>query len=291
MRSMTGYGVGRIENDSYDLKVEIRSVNSRFTDINIRLPKIIFNLEDTVRKEIKENISRGKLEVYINMNIYNSGNIDVKPNMGLANSYYEAIKTIGNELKIEKPISLTDIYLREGVLEVHQIENDSSMYKESILEATRLAISSLIEMREAEGTNLKQILIEDVSKLRSLLDKVNEIAPKVIEDNLKRLEEKIKNVVNEEKLDIQRLTTELAIMADKLAIDEEIDRLFSHLSQFDSIINSTEPVGRKLDFLVQEINREINTIGSKSTNIEVLGFVVDMKSQVEKLREQIQNIE
>ncbi|MBL7575283.1 TIGR00255 family protein [Peptoniphilus asaccharolyticus DSM 20463] len=291
MRSMTGYGVGKIENEHYDLKVEIRSVNSRFTDINIRLPKIIFNLEETVRKNIKERISRGKLDVYINLNIYNSDNMNVKANLDLARNYHSALSSLSEEFNISKPITLSDLYLREGVLEVHEIENDSSFYKEAIFEATSLAISSLIEMREDEGKNLKEILIKDKDLLYDMVSKVNEKAPKVVEENLKKVEDKIKSITGEEKLDIQRLTTELAIMADKLAIDEEIGRLFSHISQFDSIIDSKEPVGRKLDFLVQEINREVNTIGSKSTNVEILGLVVDMKSQVEKLREQIQNIE
>lgn len=291
MRSMTGYGVGRIENENYDLKVEIRSVNSRFTDINIRLPKIIFNLEEVVRKSIKERISRGKLDVYINLDIYNSDNMKVKANLELARNYHSALSSLSREFDIQKPIGLSDLYLREGVLEVHQVENDSTFYKESILEATKMAIDTLIEMREEEGNNLKEILKKDKFIFHKMVRNVDERAPKVIEENLKKIEDKIKSIISEEKLDIQRLTTEAAIMADKLAIDEEIGRLFSHLSQFDSIIESNEPVGRKLDFLVQEINREINTIGSKSTNVEILGLVVDMKSQVEKLREQIQNIE
>lgn len=291
MRSMTGYGVGRIENENFDLKVEIRSVNSRFTDINIRLPKIIFNLEEVVRKSIKERISRGKLDVYINLDIYNSDNMKVKANLELARNYHSALSSLSREFDIQKPIGLSDLYLREGVLEVHQVENDSTFYKESILEATKMAIDTLIEMREEEGNNLKEILKKDKFIFHKMVCNVDERAPKVIEENLKKIEDKIKSIISEEKLDIQRLTTEAAIMADKLAIDEEIGRLFSHLSQFDSIIESNEPVGRKLDFLVQEINREINTIGSKSTNVEILGLVVDMKSQVEKLREQIQNIE
>ncbi|SUB75905.1 YicC/YloC family endoribonuclease [Peptoniphilus indolicus] len=291
MRSMTGYGVGRIENENYDLKVEIRSVNSRFTDINIRLPKIIFNLEESVRKSIKERISRGKLDVYINLNIYNSDNMKVKANLELARNYHSALSSLSEEFDIQKPIGLSDLYLREGVLEVHQVENDSTFYKESILETTKIAIDTLIEMREEEGKNLKEILKKDKSILYKMVCDAEERAPKVIEENLKKIEDKIKSIISEEKLDIQRLTTEVTIMADKLAIDEEIGRLFSHLSQFDSIIESNEPVGRKLDFLVQEINREINTIGSKSTNVEILSLVVDMKSQVEKLREQIQNIE
>ncbi|MDY2986219.1 MAG: YicC/YloC family endoribonuclease [Peptoniphilus sp.] len=291
MRSMTGYGVGRIENENFDLKVEIRSVNSRFTDINIRLPKIIFNLEEVVRKSIKERISRGKLDVYINLDIYNSDNMKVKANLELARNYHSALSSLSREFDIQKPIGLSDLYLREGVLEVHQVENDSTFYKESILEATKMAIDTLIEMREEEGNNLKEILKKDKFIFHKMVRNVDERAPKVIEENLKKIEDKIKSIISEEKLDIQRLTTEAAIMADKLAIDEEIGRLFSHLSQFDSIIESNEPVGRKLDFLVQEINREINTIGSKSTNVEILGLVVDMKSQVEKLREQIQNIE
>lgn len=291
MRSMTGYGIGRIERENYELKVEIRSVNSRFTDINIKLPRIIFNLEDAVRKNIKEKISRGKLEVYINMNIYNAEDVKVRANIGLAKSYYTAFESLADEFGIAKSIDLKDLYLRDGVLEVHQSENDSSIYKESISEATEKAIETLIKMREAEGNNLKATLVRDLERLKKLVSKVNELSEDVVQEGMAKLETKIKDLVGEENLDIQRLTTEVAIIADKLAINEEIERLFSHLSQFDNIIELDEPIGRKLDFLVQEINREINTIGSKTTNIEILGFVVDMKSQVEKLREQIQNIE
>ncbi|EGY79692.1 YicC amily protein [Peptoniphilus indolicus ATCC 29427] len=231
------------------------------------------------------------MDVYINLNIYNSDNMKVKANLELARNYHSALSSLSEEFDIQKPIGLSDLYLREGVLEVHQVENDSTFYKESILETTKIAIDTLIEMREEEGKNLKEILKKDKSILYKMVCDAEERAPKVIEENLKKIEDKIKSIISEEKLDIQRLTTEVTIMADKLAIDEEIGRLFSHLSQFDSIIESNEPVGRKLDFLVQEINREINTIGSKSTNVEILSLVVDMKSQVEKLREQIQNIE
>lgn len=291
MKSMTGYGIGIVEEENVSIKVEIRAVNSRFTDINIRLPKILFSLEDLIRNKIKENVSRGKLEVYINMKVVSNEDIDINLNLELAKKYYDTLSTLSSAFDLGEKISLKDLYLRDGVIEVNQKDQDSTLYKEYVISALNQAIFSLIEMKSNEGNNLKLSLIDDLNKLQTMVNTIKKIAPNVIKENIEKLETKISNLIPESNLDLPRLTTELVIIADKLAIDEEIDRLNSHIKQFNTIINKDEPIGRKLDFLIQEINREINTIGSKSTNIEILGLVVEMKSQVEKLREQIQNIE
>lgn len=291
MKSMTGYGIGIVEEENVSIKVEIRAVNSRFTDINIRLPKILFSLEDLIRNKIKENVCRGKLEVYINMKVVSNEDIDINLNLELAKKYYDTLSTLSSAFDLGEKISLKDLYLREGVIEVNQKDQDSAIYKEYLISGLNQAIFSLIEMKSNEGNNLKLSLIDDLNKLQTVVNTIKKIAPNVIKENIEKLETKISNLIPESNLDLPRLTTELVIIADKLAIDEEIDRLNSHIKQFNTIINKDEPIGRKLDFLIQEINREINTIGSKSTNIEILGLVVEMKSQVEKLREQIQNIE
>lgn len=288
---MTGYGMGEYSNDKFHVKVEIKSVNNRYCDISIRLPKSLMALEDKIKKEIRNKVSRGKVDVFINVENLNASSSIIDVDLSLANQYFLALSKLKNELEIADDISLKDIYSMQGVITTTVEEESIDEYWIVLNEALNIALGNFLEMRNTEGENLKLDIKEKLRKILESAENLKRIAPISLKENINKLQENIKNNLKDENLDIQRLTTEVAIMSDKLSIDEEITRIFLHISQFNDIINFNEPVGRKLDFLIQELNREVNTVGSKSTNIEILNNVVNLKSEIEKIREQIQNIE
>lgn len=291
MRSMTGYGIGKSTSDILNIKVEVKSVNNRYCDINIRLPKNLLFLEDKIRKTIKNSVSRGKVDVFINLEYINSTNTNIDIDSSLAKEYYKALKKLKDELDIKGEISLRDIYSMNGVIINRSKDEDIDFYYILIKEALDEALNNFISMRETEGENIKLVFNESLEVISSILAKIKERATISLEKNIEKLKSNIANNIDKDLLDLPRLTTEIAIMCDKLSIDEETTRVGLHLEQFNDIINSQGAIGRKLDFLIQELNREVNTIGSKSTDIEILNSVINLKSEIEKLREQVQNIE
>lgn len=291
MYSMTGYGMGEHSNEKFHVKVEIKSVNNRYCDIAIRLPKNLIALEDKIKREIRNSVSRGKIDVFINIENLESDNSEIDVDLDLAKQYFDAFTKLRENLNIKDEISLSDIYKMQGVITATAKDEDIEEYWNVLSVALNTAIKNFLEMRKVEGENLKLDIEEKLRNIKKSSEAINEKAPISLEENTNKLKENIKNNLKDENLDIQRLTTEVAIMCDKLSIDEEITRIFLHISQFNDIINLNEPVGRKLDFLIQELNREVNTVGSKSTDIEILNNVVNLKSEIEKIREQIQNIE
>lgn len=291
MYSMTGYGMGEHSNEKFHVKVEIKSVNNRYCDIAIRLPKNLIALEDKIKREIRNSVSRGKIDVFINIENLESDNSEIDVDLYLAKQYFDAFTKLRENLNIKDEISLSDIYKMQGVITATAKDEDIEEYWNVLSVALNTAIKNFLEMRKVEGENLKLDIEEKLRNIKKSSEAINEKAPISLEENTNKLKENIKNNLKDENLDIQRLTTEVAIMCDKLSIDEEITRIFLHISQFNDIINLNEPVGRKLDFLIQELNREVNTVGSKSTDIEILNNVVNLKSEIEKIREQIQNIE
>lgn len=291
MNSMTGYGLGISSDDKLKVKIEIKSVNNRYCDINVRLPRTLIFIEEKIKKEIKSRVHRGKIDVFLNLDYLNISEFDVSINKVLAKQYYDALSDLKDEFKIEDKIGLRDIYSMQGVMTNVSSDLDEDLYSELIFAALNEALDNFIKMRNVEGENIKESFEEILANIKIYADKIKELAPKALEENQEKLKETISKNVDEKYLDLPRLTTELAIMADKLSIDEEITRVFSHLSQFNDIIKGKGAIGRKLDFLVQELNREINTIASKTNNIDILQIAVEAKSDIEKLREQIQNIE
>ena len=291
MNSMTGYGLGISSDDKLKVKIEIKSVNNRYCDINVRLPRTLIFIEEKIKKEIKSRVHRGKIDVFLNLDYLNISEFDVSINKVLAKQYYDALSDLKNEFEIEDKIGLRDIYSMQGVMTNISSDLDEDLYSKLLFAALNEALDNFITMRNVEGENIKESFEEILANIRIYADKIKELAPKALEENQEKLKETISNNVDEKYLDLPRLTTELAIMADKLSIDEEITRVFSHLSQFNDIIKGKGAIGRKLDFLVQELNREINTIASKTNNIDILQIAVEAKSDIEKLREQIQNIE
>lgn len=291
MKSMTGYGMALVKSENYMTKVEVKSVNSRYLELNLRVPKDFMSIEDKIRQEVKSKLKRGKVDLYLSYDVQNPDLQELSINKDLAKAYYRDMEDLRNTLEIEEKITLKDIVFLEGVLKKSSTNETDKELLNQVLQTVRVAIENLDEMRIAEGENLKEDLKTKVVNIEEIVEKIKLLAPKVIEENEKKLTENIYERLKEEDLDLPRLTTELAIMADKLSIDEEITRLTSHISQFNDIIKDTDSVGRKIDFLLQEFNREANTIGSKTTSSEILKLVVNLKSEIEKLREQIQNIE
>ncbi|WP_276905961.1 YicC/YloC family endoribonuclease [Peptoniphilus duerdenii] len=291
MKSMTGYGMALVKSENYMTKVEVKSVNSRYLELNLRVPKDFMSIEDKIRQEVKSKLKRGKVDLYLSYDVQNPDLQELSINKDLAKAYYRDMEDLRNTLEIEEKITLKDIVLLEGVLKKSSTNETDKELLNQVLQTVRVAVENLDEMRIAEGENLKEDLKTKVVNIEEIVEEIKLLAPKVIEENEKKLTENIYERLKEEDLDLPRLTTELAIMADKLSIDEEITRLTSHISQFNDIIKDTDSVGRKIDFLLQEFNREANTIGSKTTSSEILKLVVNLKSEIEKLREQIQNIE
>ncbi len=291
MKSMTGYGMALVKSENYMTKVEVKSVNSRYLELNLRVPKDFMSIEDKIRQEVKSKLKRGKVDLYLSYDVQNPDLQELSINKDLAKAYYRDMEDLRNTLEIEEKITLKDIVLLEGVLKKSSTNETDKELLNQVLQTVRVAVENLDEMRIAEGENLKEDLKTKVVNIEEIVEEIKLLSPKVIEENEKKLTENIYERLKEEDLDLPRLTTELAIMADKLSIDEEITRLTSHISQFNDIIKDTDSVGRKIDFLLQEFNREANTIGSKTTSSEILKLVVNLKSEIEKLREQIQNIE
>ncbi|EFM24494.1 YicC/YloC family endoribonuclease [Peptoniphilus duerdenii] len=291
MKSMTGYGMALVKSENYMTKVEVKSVNSRYLELNLRVPKDFMSIEDKIRQEVKSKLKRGKVDLYLSYDVQNPDLQELSINKDLAKAYYRDMEDLRNTLEIEEKITLKDIVFLEGVLKKSSTNETDKELLNQVLQTVRVAVENLDEMRIAEGENLKEDLKTKVVNIEEIVEEIKLLSPKVIEENEKKLTENIYERLKEEDLDLPRLTTELAIMADKLSIDEEITRLTSHISQFNDIIKDTDSVGRKIDFLLQEFNREANTIGSKTTSSEILKLVVNLKSEIEKLREQIQNIE
>ena len=255
------------------------------------MPKNLFAIEDKIRKFIKETVKRGKVDVFINIEYLSQNNEDLKLNIPLAKAYMKNLLDLKKELELNDPISLRDIYTFQGVVTSSISDEEDHELNNLIFQTLEGAVKKFDEFRKIEGENLEADLKEKIKNIKALNDEIKELAPISLEENVKKLKENIESQLKDQSLDKARLSTEVALMCDKLAIDEEITRIYSHIDQFNDIIKDTNPIGRKLDFLLQELNRESNTIGSKSTNTKIINTIVVLKSEIEKIREQIQNIE
>lgn len=293
MRSMTGYGRG--EALLYDRRfiVEIKSVNHRYNDITIKMPRAMLMYEDRVKKLLASDIFRGKTDVYINFESYSKDDVSVKINEALAEGYIEALNTIKDKYGIDDKISLSLVARFPDLVTVEKntaAEEEADHIWECLETAAKQALENFVAMRETEGEALKANILDKLDGIEAAIKRVEKRAPLVAADYRERLLERLSEI-KELNLDESRIITEVALFADKACIDEEITRMFSHISQMRSILSESVPVGRKLDFLVQEMNREVNTMGSKSNDLEITNTIVDTKSEIEKIREQIQNFE
>lgn len=289
---MTGYGRGESLQELYLIKVEIKAVNHRYNDISVKMPRHINYLEESVKKIIKEKLSRGKVDVYINLEYINESAIEIKVDIPLAKSYKIALEKLMKELNIEDNIRLNNILNISEIIKTERKEIDEDLIWNCVKEAVNTALSNMMIMREKEGLELKLDIISKLNNIEQSLFYIVERSPFVVIEYKEKLKERIKDLLdNNMILDEDRINSEVAFFADKSSIDEEIVRLKSHIKQFNTILDENEPIGRKLDFLIQEFNREINTIGSKANDIIISKYVVELKSELEKVREQIQNIE
>lgn len=291
--SMTGFGRGEVICDTRRYTVEIKSVNSRFCDINIRMPRI-FNFADSkIRKKISDRLVRGKVDVFISYEDAQNESTEVVLNEGLAREYAAAVSRIADITEVASELNATRLANFPDVLTVRQRSVDEDRLFEEICSCVDMALDGMMAMRSAEGNNLASDILKKVEDLRDLHSQIVERAPQVTVEFRSRLETRINELLDMEKrafFDENRIAAEVAVFADKCAIDEEIKRLLSHFGQARTILTGETNVGKKMDFLVQEINREINTIGSKANDIEITNRVLLMKNIVEEMREQIQNL-
>ena len=291
IKSMTGFGRGSIEQDGRSFTVEIKSVNHRYCDLNIKMPKSLMSLEDRIRKSIQEKVNRGKVDVFITQNNYEKQGVKVALDEKLADSYVECLNRIKARYDIKDNISISLISKFPDVITLKQEEEDLENFWQILSLPLKEAVNLLVDMREKEGLKLEKNILSKCDYIKSLLDKIEEKSPLVVKEYKEKLIERLKELLGEYQVDENRVAMEVAIFADKSCIDEEIVRLNSHLIQLKETFNLNEPVGRKLDFIVQEMNREANTIGSKANDLEILNIVLNIKNEIEKIREQIQNIE
>ena len=291
LKSMTGFGKATGSFEGLDVSVEIKSVNHRYFEFSCRAPRAYAFLEDKLKALCSQSISRGKIELSVFIDETNENALQVDVNREYAKAYIEALKGLAKEYKLKNDLGASSFVGNSDIFKTRRTLLEDEVVTNAVTTVAADAIKAFIEMRETEGVRLK----EDVkNRANFILEKVSfieEKAPETVKAYRERLEQKIKDLLDDAKVDEQRLITETAIFADKVAVDEETVRLRSHIKQLFTLLDANEPVGKKLDFIVQEMNRETNTIGSKAQNIEIAHTVVDIKSEIEKIREQIQNIE
>ena len=290
IKSMTGFGRGKLEVDGREYIIEIKSVNHKYSDISIKMPKNFSFVEDEIRKEINKNISRGKIDV--NILYLNNGNKQEKViiNKALAKNYINEIRQLINEADVNSSINIMEIIKLPDVLNIQSEEPEEQIAKE-IKQVLNIAIEEFLKMREKEGKTIYQDLVNRIDDVNMNVEQILRLSTGLIEEYIVKLKKRIEEILKNEIIDENRLAQEVVIYADKSSIEEEITRLKSHIQQFKELLDIKEPVGKRLDFLIQEMNREANTIASKSASIDITNIVVELKTQIENIREQIQNIE
>lgn len=290
--SMTGYGRSKIDHADFSITVEVRSVNHRFKEVSVRLPRQLLFVEDKIKKIINDYVRRGRIDVFVTVEgeKFNKRRLDV--DWDLMQQYVHAMNQAKKTFHLSDEINLQELVHFPDLFIVTEIENNEDELTDMLLETTRKALANLYEMRKTEGQSLVNDVKNRLEIIDTMLNKLSHFTPEIIHNYRNRLTRKVKEFLDGSlDIDEAKILTEVAVYAEKSDISEEITRLRSHVEQFLGIIHSNESIGRKLDFLVQEMNREINTIGSKSNDVHISQQVVDMKSELEKIKEQIQNVE
>ncbi|GAB4567645.1 MAG: YicC family protein [Geothermobacteraceae bacterium] len=287
--SMTGFGKGQAAGESLTVGVEVRSVNHRFCDVSIKGPKAVAPFEASLKKRLSEELARGKVDVYINLDIVGEQGYSARANLPLAQAAKRALEEMRAALELEDPVTL-EVLTRQKDLLVLEEEVDLAELEQNLDRAVTEAVAQLRGMRATEGEALEEDFSQRLTRLENLLGQVEGRADKVPTEWREKLQQRLNRHAADIEVDPQRLSQELAIFADRCDISEEITRFHSHIGQFRQLLQSGEPVGRKLDFLVQEINREANTIGSKASDAQICNWVVEIKAELEKIREQVQNV-
>jgi uncharacterized protein (TIGR00255 family) len=291
IKSMTGYGKYEASSESGRITIEIRSVNHRYSEISVKLPRTLMALENNVRKTVAERIKRGKIEVYVQQDgVAAAGGLPVV-NIPLAKAYYEAFSRMKEALGLYDPVPLSLIAAQKDLLVTEDIAVNGEDLHDMLIAAVKGAVDNLDAMRSREGGALLEDLQERRNLLSGLVERIKGRTPLAVAENLVRYKLRVMQLAGDSGVDEGRVAQEIALMAERWDINEELVRFNSHLKQFDETLEIIEPIGRKLDFLIQELNREVNTIGSKANDAEITSLIVELKAELEKIREQVQNIE
>ena len=291
IRSMTGFGRERMVLGGRDILVEIRSVNNRYNELSIRLSRAYLYLEEPLKKLVQEYISRGKAEVSVTITNISAPDTSIAVNTSIAKGYVDALRKANDELGLMDDLSLSRITHFQDIFTVVKAADDEDQMWNDVKTVAEAALKKFVSMRENEGARMKEDVLGRLENIEKMVGVIEEKAPETVAAYREKLFAKISEVLADKAVDEQRILTEAAIYAEKIAVDEETVRLRSHIEEFRAILEKEDIVGRKLDFLVQEMNREANTTGSKAQNIDITKTVIGIKSEIEKIREQIQNIE
>jgi uncharacterized protein (TIGR00255 family) len=288
--SMTGFGRSKKENDSFSVSVEVKTVNHRFSEFNIRMPRQFNKIEDKIKKILSSSIHRGRIEVFVTVEGEGIVNRQVVIDWNLLDHYIQSIEKMKHKYALEHELSLPDLLSRDDIIHIEEEESQNKEIEQMVYSAVEEAAYQVKCMREAEGSELEIDIRKQLLSLQELVEEVSILAPHVVRMYEERLTKRINEFVGGQ-IEESRILTEVAVFADKSDVNEELIRLESHIKQFELFLSMNEPIGRKLDFLIQEMNREVNTIGSKANDSNIAKKVVEMKGILEKLKEQIQNIE
>lgn len=291
IKSMTGYGSAKGQTGGLEITVELKSVNNRYLDTSVRLPRSFLFAEDAVKSAVQAHISRGKVDVFVSIDTSLADDMTVKVNEPLLKGYIEAIRHISEEYSLANDLTALSVSRFPDVLSVEKKDLDAEDISAALCEVTERALCDFDAMRLREGEKLRDDVLSRLETIDALVATVERESPKTVAEYRSRLEQKMAEVLGTAGIDESRILAEAALFADHIAVDEETVRLRSHMAQLRTMINGNSPTGRKIDFLIQEFNREANTIGSKCQNSDIAHVVVDLKSEIEKIREQIQNIE
>lgn len=291
VRSMTGFGRSSYDENGRSLSVEIKSVNHRYIDLNIKIPRNLIPIEDRIRKILSEKIFRGKVDIFITQKNYENEILEANLNNSLASSYLKCLLELKDKYNLRDDISVSQISRFPDVITVRQKEENLEEIWGSLQGVLKEAVTNLVNMRENEGQKLKEDIEKRCNHITEIVNKIELIAGTVIEDYREKLKQRLKELMEKSIIDENRIAAEVTIYADKSSIDEELVRLDSHIFQLLETIKLNEAVGRKLDFIVQEMNREANTIASKANDVNIVNLTFDLKNEIEKIREQVQNIE
>ena len=290
IKSMTGYGKSNMSKNLREYQVEIKSVNHRYLDVSVKMPRSLSYLEEEIKKAVSANLTRGKVDVFITFNNNSLEGRDIKINTEIARMYIKELRNLAETEGIVADIPVTEISKLPDVLTIQSNQDDETI-KNELLEVTNKAIENLVEMRKVEGEKIAQDLLVRIQDIEEKVKKISALSTGLIDEYVVKLNTRIKELLQDQEIDEARLAQEVVICADKCSIEEEVTRLNSHIYQFRELLQSDEAVGKKIDFMIQEMNRETNTIGSKANNLEITNEVINMKTQIENIREQVQNIE
>lgn len=291
MNSMTGFGKSKLEINGRSYSIEIKSVNHRYNDINVKLPRSISFYENEIKKVVAKKISRGKIDVFIDYTNYTNEGKNVVINKELAKIYIQQLKTLAVEEQLDSIINVTEISKMPDVLQLKVEEGENDVIFNELLQCLNTALDNFVSMRSTEGERIKEDLIKRANHIKAMVMEISENTTGLIEEYVVKLSERIKEILKTDIVDETRIAQETVIFADKSSIQEELTRLDSHIQQFENILNSSGSIGKKFDFIIQEMNREANTIASKSVKLEITNLVIEIKTELEDIREQVQNIE